>query len=97
MRPFAIVSTIGGLTEIVEHGRNGLHVTPGDVDGLDAAMTTMLENEEEAAAMGLRARKSFDEKFSTAAILPATEMIYAQAIARREALAGSHTGRKVHV
>lgn len=94
----AIVTTMGGLTEIVEHGRNGLHVAPGSIDALDAAMTALLEDAGKVAEMGAQARESFEAKFSTAAILPQTEAIYARAIERRESLSGGgRQGRLAHV
>lgn len=37
-----IVSETGGLAEVIEHGADGLKVSPGDVDGLAGAVVSLL-------------------------------------------------------
>jgi glycosyltransferase involved in cell wall biosynthesis len=45
-----------GAAEVVQHGENGLLVTPRDVDGLVAALHRLLLEPAERAAIGQRAR-----------------------------------------
>lgn len=79
----AIVSRAGGLVDIVEHGLNGLLVEPGDVAGLAQAIDAMLAQDDAHRAMSEGAARAFREKFSPAALLPATEKIYEDAMRRR--------------
>ena len=89
----AIVSRVGGLVDIVEHGRNGLRVEPGDGAGLDQAVDLLLTDDAAFHAMSEGAVRTFAEKFSPGVMLQATEQIYEAAIRRRERIAG--TGRMV--
>lgn len=82
----AIVSNIGGLTEIVDHDRNGLIVAPGDVAGFDSAFCAMLGGDERHLRMREAAALTFKTRFAPSAILPQTEAIYYRAIERRRAL-----------
>jgi glycosyltransferase involved in cell wall biosynthesis len=58
MRGTAVVATgTGGLCEIVEDGRTGLLVPPGDVSALARSITQVLRNREQAEAMGRAGRR----------------------------------------
>lgn len=58
MRGTAVIATFaGGLSEIVRDGRTGLLVPPGDVDRLAGALLRLLQNREEAEAMGRAGRE----------------------------------------
>jgi glycosyltransferase involved in cell wall biosynthesis len=52
-----VASRIGGLAEIVQHGRTGLLVPPGDVDALAEALKQILQNRELAEQMGQAGRE----------------------------------------
>jgi glycosyltransferase involved in cell wall biosynthesis len=39
-----VATRVGGLPEVIEHGRTGLLVDPGDVDGLGGAIRAALDN-----------------------------------------------------
>lgn len=47
-----VASKIGGITDVVRHGENGLLVPPGDRDTLAAAITAVLHDRKRAQAMG---------------------------------------------
>ncbi len=51
-----VSSPIGGIPDLVEHGTNGLLVTPGDVNGLAAAIRYLAEDPELRLAMAQRNR-----------------------------------------
>jgi glycosyltransferase involved in cell wall biosynthesis len=47
---------VGGVSELVEHGRSGLLAAPEDVDGLAAGIQALIADPERRARMGDRAR-----------------------------------------
>ena len=74
-----IASSTGGLPEILEHGRAGLLVRPGDPAELAAALHRLLEDE------GLRRRlagsgRASAEQYSAEVVLPQIERVYEAAI-----------------
>lgn len=52
----AIVTDVGGLPELVDRGRCGLCVPPGDVQALAAALARLIENDRLRADLGKEAR-----------------------------------------
>lgn len=54
-RPVVLTRTPGS-EGLIEHGVHGLYVPPGDIQALRAAITRLLENEEEAERMGRAGR-----------------------------------------
>jgi len=59
-----IVSKIGALSEIVDHGSTGLHFTPGDADDLAKKMNWADSHPEEMELMGQQARLEYLNKYS---------------------------------
>jgi len=57
-----IVSALGGLCEMVEHERNGLHCVPGAPESLAGAIGRILSDDALADAMGLNARRTFEAR-----------------------------------
>jgi glycosyltransferase involved in cell wall biosynthesis len=61
----AVVSTkISGIPELVEDGRSGLLVQPGDAPALARAMRALLEDRERARQMGLAGQKKVRAEFT---------------------------------
>ena len=61
----AVVSRLPGATDwVVEDGRTGVLVTPGDVAGFAQAITGVLADPARAAEMGHRARQRVEQEFS---------------------------------
>jgi glycosyltransferase involved in cell wall biosynthesis len=62
----AVASRTGGIVDVVEDGRSGLLVPPGDRDALVQALAALVEDSEARAAMGREARdvaaRGFDER-----------------------------------
>lgn len=59
-----VVSNVGGLPELVEHGFNGLLVPPSDPPALAQALERLAVNPEERRAMGERGRDRVEERFT---------------------------------
>jgi len=60
----AVVATdVGGVPEVVQGGRTGLLVQPGDVDGFAAATITLLTDTARREQMGRAARRFVEERF----------------------------------
>lgn len=69
-------TSIGGLTDIVEHGVSGLLVPPGDPQALGQAIADLLADDDAREEMGRQARARVIAGFSTDAIVPRLETIY---------------------
>jgi glycosyltransferase involved in cell wall biosynthesis len=52
----AVVTNVGGLTEVIEHGKQGLVVNPGDPGELAGAIIRLLEDANLRRALGAAAR-----------------------------------------
>jgi len=59
-----IVSQVGGLAEVVSHGRNGLLVLPGNIFQLKEAMIYLLQNPALCSKMGKEGFRMSQERFS---------------------------------
>jgi len=71
-----IASDSGGLSEIVEHGRTGFLVPPGDVDALADRMLELLGNQEKVRLLGAAARRRALKHFTTEVFLDQIEAKY---------------------
>jgi glycosyltransferase involved in cell wall biosynthesis len=74
-----LASRVGGLTEIVEEGVNGMLVPPGDARALSEATVTLLSDPDRLGAMGAAARRRVDD-FSAARIVPRIIEVYTQLV-----------------
>jgi glycosyltransferase involved in cell wall biosynthesis len=73
-----VASRVGGLPEVVKDGHTGILVDlePGDIA---KAVSYLLKNDNEREAMGVRARKTVEERFTTHRMVDRFETIYAKA------------------
>ena len=62
-----VVSELDGLAELVEDGRTGLLVPPGDLETLIAALEAMIEDTDEAQRLGAAARSAAESQLAPAA------------------------------
>jgi glycosyltransferase involved in cell wall biosynthesis len=60
----AVVTDVGGNAEVVEHGRTGLVVPPGDPDALAQAIGRLLASDPERRTMGAAAAARTREVYS---------------------------------
>ncbi|MDH4232717.1 MAG: glycosyltransferase family 4 protein [Nitrospirota bacterium] len=59
-----VVSSIGGMTEIVSDGVDGFLSPPGDADALREKILWMAAHRQEAAEMGMMGRRKVEERFN---------------------------------
>jgi glycosyltransferase involved in cell wall biosynthesis len=59
-----VASRIGGIPELVAHGRNGLLFAPGDEDELVERLAFLWQHREEAARMGREGRGLIEARYS---------------------------------
>jgi glycosyltransferase involved in cell wall biosynthesis len=77
-----VATRFGGADEMVEHGREGLLVSSGDVDGLAGAIQATLGNRGRMASMAQNARLK-SERFSKTMMLEQTLAVLDQAASSR--------------
>jgi len=72
-----IAARVGGLADIVEDGKTGILVPPGDVDALTSAMQTLLSSPQQRREMSqaarARAESLFDMRTNAAAMVDLVE------------------------
>jgi len=71
-----VATRVGGNPEIVEDGRTGWLVPPGDPDAIARAITSLLDDRERAEAFSRRARERVAEQFSLERMVRETEGFY---------------------
>jgi glycosyltransferase involved in cell wall biosynthesis len=59
-----VATRVGGMTEIVEDGKTGILVEPGDADALAEAILKLLSNENLRSSMGKTAQSRAVEFYS---------------------------------
>jgi glycosyltransferase involved in cell wall biosynthesis len=75
-----VATRVGGIPDLVAHGTTGLLVPPGDADALAAAVKSLLDDPERAAAMGAAARARWESFFSPGPFFTRTQALYEQAL-----------------
>ena len=78
-----IASAVGGLLDLIEHGRTGLLVPAGDSNALAAAMRSVVRSPERAIAMGRAARSEVQQRYSFDRMVSAFEHLYLSALRDR--------------
>ena len=79
-----VVTRSGGPQEIVDHGRTGLLVQPGDPDALAAGITKVLSDRDQASALGRAAQAEVEHRFSVEAMLVQYQQLYERLLSSRE-------------
>jgi glycosyltransferase involved in cell wall biosynthesis len=64
-----VASNAGGIKEIIEHGKTGFLVKPGDAAALCACLHGVLANEDESAAIAAAGQAWARQKFTVAAMV----------------------------
>jgi glycosyltransferase involved in cell wall biosynthesis len=71
-----VATRVGGIPEVVDHGRTGLLVEYGDVKALASALMELLTDDKKARAMGRSGRKRVEERFTWEKVTVKIEDVY---------------------
>ena len=71
-----VATRVGGTPEIIEDGKHGLLVPPGDAGSLADAICQILQSPSLAARLSTAARKRVEAEFSFERMVRETEELY---------------------
>jgi glycosyltransferase involved in cell wall biosynthesis len=75
-----LCSKLGGMQEIVDDRRTGLHFEPGNAEDLASKLTALLAQPEKIAQMGTAARSEYKSRYTAATNYSLLMRIYEQSI-----------------
>lgn len=75
-----VASRTGGVPELLRHGVDGLLVNVGDIPGLAAAISQLLQDRELRSRLGETGRTRVVRKFTTSAMIDCTEAVFIDAL-----------------
>jgi glycosyltransferase involved in cell wall biosynthesis len=78
-----IASAVGGIPELVEHGRNGLLVPPGDDAALADALLRVLGDRALADELAAAGRRTIEQRYSFDRMVGDFETLYRETLALR--------------
>ena len=78
----AVVTSAGGIPEIVQHEQTGLVVPPGDADALAEALLRVLRSPDLAAQLGENARKRYEQLYQPESMARALEAYFTALVTR---------------
>jgi N-acetyl-alpha-D-glucosaminyl L-malate synthase BshA len=77
-----ITTRVGGLPEVIEHGRNGFMAEVGDVDAMAQYAIDLLSDQKKLETMAVQARAWAQAKFCSTRIIPQYEEFYRRVLER---------------
>ena len=84
-----VATAVGGNPEVIEHGRTGWLVPPGDVVSLADAVSYLLKSPELRRGIAESARSEVEKRYDIRLMVARNEELYSALISRREAPSGS--------
>lgn len=78
-----VASRVGGIPDLVEHGVNGLLVTPGDTQELADALQKILNDKKLAQRLGKVGQKRVKEQFSADVMVQSIEKVYREFLTKK--------------
>lgn len=76
MKKPIVTTDVGGIPEAIEHGRNGLLVSPRDTDQLARCIIELLNDEGRASRLGESAREAVVRSYNVDHMVDSTEAVY---------------------
>jgi N-acetyl-alpha-D-glucosaminyl L-malate synthase BshA len=77
-----ITTRVGGLPEVIEHGRNGFMAEVGDVDTMAQYAIDLLSDDQKLNTMAVQARAWAQARFCASKIIPQYEEFYRRVLER---------------
>jgi L-malate glycosyltransferase len=77
-----ITTNVGGVPEVVEHGKSGFLAKVGDVETMASYSIEILKDEDRLRAMGKQCRQAARARFCTTKIIPQYEQFYRRVLDR---------------
>ena len=87
-----VASNVGGLPEVIDHGRNGFLHPPGDLDGMARSAVALLTDPVLHRRVAAAALEKVSSRFCEEMIVPLYEAFYEEVLARRAGI--GRTGSK---
>jgi L-malate glycosyltransferase len=75
-----VASNVGGLPEVIEHGRTGFLHDPSDLDGMAASATAVLQDATLAARIARAGRQRVVDEFAVHRVVPLYEECYERVV-----------------
>ncbi len=75
-----VASRVGGIPEMVTHGKDGFLTTPGDADDLASALRLMSAQRDQALKMGACAREKVSNRFTAQEMALRTSLFYRETL-----------------
>lgn len=79
-----VASDVGGIPEIIRDGENGLLVPPGDREGLERSVLSVLESDELRMRLAKAGYQTVKEHFSIERVIKRTEDLYVELISQKK-------------
>src|SRR5437588_9267144 len=77
-----IATRVGGIPEVIEHGKSGYLADVGDVDTMANYAIELLSDDKRLAQMGKQARFEAESRFCSSEIIPQYEQFYRRVLER---------------
>jgi glycosyltransferase involved in cell wall biosynthesis len=92
-----IATDVGGVADVITHGRTGVLVTPGSADQLSSAMLALHRCSEERQRLGSAARMAVMERFGAARLVSDLARLYESELAAKRSgtVPGGARSRKI--
>lgn len=71
-----VASSVGGIPDVIEDGKDGKLIFPGDIKGIADALIDLLDDAAMRARMGQAGKKTVERRFTADNVLPILESMY---------------------
>ena len=78
----AIATSVGGVPEVIDHGRTGFLAAVGDIDAMARCAIDILSDEKRLREMGMLARWEAQSRYCASKIIPEYEEFYRRVLER---------------